>query len=139
MNTNLASSFLRGRYQRNPSLGVTFVFDPSLLDRILIWFPFSQHRPLGTTFKGKYGCVDYWVKAFLDRPSQPTQEIKKNFEVMDLVDVTTPELLVRFLYIYISPGLIVLGLDSSGKPALCPKVGKESFGLGVNLEKDAKS
>lgn len=49
--------------------------------------------PLGTSFKGKYGCVDYWVKAFLDRPSQPTQEAKKNFEVMDLVDVNTPDLM----------------------------------------------
>lgn len=54
----------------------------------------SSHRPLGTTFKGKYGCVDYWVKAFLERPSFPTQEIKKRFEVMDPVDVNTPELLV---------------------------------------------
>lgn len=54
----------------------------------------SFPRPLGTTFKGKYGCVDYWVKAFLERPSFPTQEIKKRFEVMDPVDVNTPELLV---------------------------------------------
>ncbi|XP_057166301.1 thioredoxin-interacting protein isoform X1 [Ursus arctos] len=49
--------------------------------------------PLGTSFKGKYGCVDYWVKAFLDRPSQPTQETKKVFEVMDMVDVNTPDLM----------------------------------------------
>lgn len=49
--------------------------------------------PLGTTFKGKYGCVDYWVKALLERPSLPTQEVKKRFEVMDPVDVNTPELL----------------------------------------------
>ncbi|XP_010139563.1 PREDICTED: thioredoxin-interacting protein [Buceros rhinoceros silvestris] len=50
--------------------------------------------PLGTTFKGKYGCVDYWVKAFLERPSCPTQQVKKRFEVMDPVDVNTPDLLV---------------------------------------------
>ncbi|XP_063173343.1 thioredoxin-interacting protein [Candoia aspera] len=49
--------------------------------------------PLGTTFKGKYGCVDYWVKAFLDRPSSPPQEIKKHFEVMDQIDVSTPDLM----------------------------------------------
>uniref|UniRef100_A0A1W7RCL6 Thioredoxin-interacting protein n=1 Tax=Agkistrodon contortrix contortrix TaxID=8713 RepID=A0A1W7RCL6_AGKCO len=49
--------------------------------------------PLGTTFKGKYGCVDYWVKAFLDRPSFPTQEVKKPFEVMDQIDVNTPDLM----------------------------------------------
>lgn len=41
------------------------------------------------------------MKAFLDRPSQPTQEAKKNFEVMDLVDVNTPDLMVRlFSFIF---------------------------------------
>jgi hypothetical protein len=74
------------------------------------------YRPLGTSFKGKYGCVDYWVKAFLDRPSQPTQETKKNFEVMDLVDVNTPDLMVRFILRFCSPWsqdnrLDVLSLD----------------------------
>ncbi|XP_029436955.1 thioredoxin-interacting protein [Rhinatrema bivittatum] len=49
--------------------------------------------PLGSSFKGKYGCVNYWVKAFLARPCQPTQEIKKPFEVVDLVDVSTPDLM----------------------------------------------
>ncbi|KAM6999424.1 thioredoxin-interacting protein [Passerculus sandwichensis] len=49
--------------------------------------------PLGTTFKGKYGSVDYWVQASLERPSCPAQLIKKRFEVMDPVDVNTPELL----------------------------------------------
>ncbi|XP_050186387.1 thioredoxin-interacting protein isoform X1 [Myiozetetes cayanensis] len=48
--------------------------------------------PLGTTFKGKYGSVDYWVKASLERPAFP-QQVKKRFEVMDPVDVNTPELL----------------------------------------------
>uniref|UniRef100_A0A8D0G960 Thioredoxin-interacting protein n=1 Tax=Sphenodon punctatus TaxID=8508 RepID=A0A8D0G960_SPHPU len=51
------------------------------------------HGPLGTSFKGKYGCVDYWVKAFLERPSVPIQEIKKHFEFMDPVDVNTPDLI----------------------------------------------
>lgn len=57
-------------------------------------------RPLGTTFKGKYGCVDYWVKAFLDRPSFPAQEIKKHFEVMDQIDVNTPDLMVIIILGY---------------------------------------
>ncbi|XP_063296463.1 thioredoxin-interacting protein [Pelobates fuscus] len=48
--------------------------------------------PLGTTFKGKYGSVEYWVKAYLDRPSHPSQEVKKTFEVVDSVDVNTPDL-----------------------------------------------
>lgn len=60
--------------------------------------------PLGTSFKGKYGHVDYWVKAFLDRPSQPTQETKKSFEVVDLVDINTPDLMVRFSLRFYSLG-----------------------------------
>ncbi|NXC58325.1 TXNIP protein, partial [Aleadryas rufinucha] len=57
-------------------------------------FGFELPRgPLGTTFKGKYGSVDYWVKASLERPACPTQQVKKRFEVMDPVDVNTPELL----------------------------------------------
>ncbi|XP_073495512.1 thioredoxin-interacting protein [Phyllobates terribilis] len=49
--------------------------------------------PLGSTFKGKYGSVKYWVKAFLERPSHPAQEVQKKFEVVDFVDVNTPDLL----------------------------------------------
>ncbi|KAM4664020.1 thioredoxin-interacting protein [Discoglossus pictus] len=49
--------------------------------------------PLGSTFKGKYGSVKYYVKAFLDRPSNPPQEVQKKFEVVDFVDVGTPDLM----------------------------------------------
>ncbi|XP_063803213.1 thioredoxin-interacting protein [Pseudophryne corroboree] len=49
--------------------------------------------PLGSTFKGKYGSVKYWVKAFLERPSHPAQEVQKKFEVVDFVDVNTPDLM----------------------------------------------
>lgn len=56
--------------------------------------PLYVCRPVGTTFKGKYGSVDYWVTASLERPACPTQKVKKRFEVMDPVDVNTPELLV---------------------------------------------
>lgn len=71
--------------------GVSFL---SALCVELCLMPPPSHSPLGTTFKGKYGCVDYWVKALLERPSFPTQQVKKRFEVMDPVDVNTPELLV---------------------------------------------
>ncbi|KAM4690851.1 thioredoxin-interacting protein [Rhinophrynus dorsalis] len=49
--------------------------------------------PLGSTFKGKYGSVKYWVKAFIERPSHPPQEAQKYFEVVDFVDVNTPDLM----------------------------------------------
>lgn len=91
------SSFPRGKYKTNDASEKKS--EDGLLREVLLLpqmclTTISFHRPLGTTFKGKYGCVDYWVKAFLERPSFPTQEIKKRFEVMDPVDVNTPELLV---------------------------------------------
>ncbi|OCT66493.1 thioredoxin-interacting protein [Xenopus laevis] len=51
------------------------------------------HGPLGSTFKGKYGSVKYCVKAFLDRPSHPPQEVKQTFQVEDSVNVDTPDLM----------------------------------------------
>lgn len=106
MSTSLALSFLRGRYQLNAPLDLSISKSSShlLVESIFKLFPFSWHRPLGTSFKGKYGRVDYWVKAFLDRPSQPTQETKKNFEVVDLVDINTPDLMVRFILRFYSLG-----------------------------------
>lgn len=65
--------------------------------------------PLGTSFKGKYGCVDYWVKAFLDRPSCHTQEIKQHFEVMDPVDVNTPDLMVIIRSLCLCMWVLVAG------------------------------
>lgn len=59
------------------------------------------------------------MKAFLDRPSQPTQETKKNFEVMDLVDINTPDLMVRFILKY-------HGSEGEG--------GDESHVLGITLK-----
>ncbi|KAM9294198.1 thioredoxin-interacting protein [Gastrophryne carolinensis] len=49
--------------------------------------------PLGSTFKGKYGSVKYWVKALLERPCHPAQEVRKKFQVADMVDVNTPDLM----------------------------------------------
>lgn len=65
-------------------------------------------RPLGTTFKGKYGCVDYWVKAFLERPSVPPQETKKHFEVQDPVDINTPDLLVIVIFLGVVGAMVGL-------------------------------
>lgn len=85
--------------------------------------PLCVSRPLGTTFKGKYGSVDYWVQASLERPSCPAQQIKKRFEVMDPVDVNTPELLV-------SPcSLQNLGTEALGEDQPKPVVSLIRFGL----------
>lgn len=47
-----------------------------------------------SSYKGKFGYVHYYVKAVMERPSQPALECKKCFEVEEPLDVNTPDLLV---------------------------------------------
>lgn len=51
-----------------------------------------------SSYKGKFGFVQYYVKAVMERPSQPPQECRKHFEVEEPLDVNTPDLLVSLHY-----------------------------------------
>lgn len=53
-----------------------------------------SHRQLVSSYKGKFGSIQYYVKASMERPGQPALESKKNFEVEEPLDVCTPDLLV---------------------------------------------
>lgn len=48
-----------------------------------------------TSFEGKHGCVRYWVKAKLHRPWSTVKKTKKDFTVIEPIDINTPDLLVR--------------------------------------------
>ncbi|XP_059847402.1 arrestin domain-containing protein 2-like isoform X1 [Hypanus sabinus] len=59
-------------------------------------FPFSFQLPeenLVTSFEGKHGSVRYWVKAKLHRPWATVKKIKKDFTVIEPIDINTPSLL----------------------------------------------
>lgn len=56
-----------------------------------------SHRQLVSSYKGKFGYVQYYVKALMERSHQPTLECKKPFEVEEPLDVNTPDLLVSSL------------------------------------------
>ncbi|KAM6201601.1 arrestin domain-containing protein 4 [Rhynchocyon petersi] len=59
-------------------------------------FPFSFQLPsesLVTSFTGKYGNIQYSVKAVLERPKAPDQSVKRELQVVSHVDVNTPALL----------------------------------------------
>ncbi|KAJ8398477.1 hypothetical protein AAFF_G00427320 [Aldrovandia affinis] len=56
-------------------------------------FELPQHGQLVSSYKGKFGYVQYYVKAVIERPSQPALECKKHFEVEEPLDVNTPDLL----------------------------------------------
>ncbi|XP_048850006.1 thioredoxin interacting protein a [Brienomyrus brachyistius] len=56
-------------------------------------FELPQQGQLVSSYTGKFGSVHYFVKALLDRPSQPALECRKLFEVEEPLDVNTPDLM----------------------------------------------
>ncbi|KAM8794887.1 arrestin domain-containing protein 2 [Eudromia elegans] len=58
-------------------------------------FPFTFQLPetLATSFEGKHGSVRYWVKAKLHRPWATVKKAKKEFTVLEPIDINTPTLL----------------------------------------------
>ncbi|XP_010895827.2 arrestin domain-containing protein 2 isoform X1 [Esox lucius] len=59
-------------------------------------FPFSFQLPeetLVTSFEGKHGSIRYWVKVKLHRPWATVKKIKKEFTVIEPIDINTPALL----------------------------------------------
>lgn len=47
-----------------------------------------------TSFEGKHGSIRYWVKVKLHRPWATVKKIKKEFTVIEPIDINTPALLV---------------------------------------------
>ncbi|XP_026775283.1 arrestin domain-containing protein 2 isoform X2 [Pangasianodon hypophthalmus] len=59
-------------------------------------YPFSFQLPeetLVTSFEGKHGSIRYWVKVKLHRPWALVKKIKKEFTVIEPIDINTPSLL----------------------------------------------
>ncbi|CAL8235377.1 unnamed protein product [Arctogadus glacialis] len=56
-------------------------------------FELPQEGQLVSSYKGKFGCVQYYVKASMERTGLPVLECKKTFEVEEPLDVCTPDLL----------------------------------------------
>lgn len=54
---------------------------------------FYFNRTLVTSFEGKHGSVRYWVKVKLHRPWATVRKIKKEFTVIEPIDINTPALL----------------------------------------------
>ncbi|TNN41464.1 Arrestin domain-containing protein 2 [Liparis tanakae] len=59
-------------------------------------FPFSFQLPeetLVTSFEGKHGSIRYWVKVKLHRPWAAVRKMKKEFTVIEPIDINTPAFL----------------------------------------------
>ncbi|NXC12168.1 ARRD4 protein, partial [Corythaeola cristata] len=63
-------------------------------------FPFSfqlPQEPLVTSFTGKYGSIQYYVKAVLERPAAPDQSVQTELHVISHIDISSPALLTPVL------------------------------------------
>ncbi|XP_029369949.1 thioredoxin interacting protein a [Echeneis naucrates] len=69
------------------------VLRPGNKYKYMFGFELPQQGQLVSSYKGKFGYVEYFVKALMERPHQPPLECKKNFEVEEPLDVNTPDLL----------------------------------------------
>ncbi|XP_060933881.1 arrestin domain-containing protein 2 isoform X1 [Limanda limanda] len=59
-------------------------------------YPFSFQLPeetLVTSFEGKHGSIRYWVKVKLHRPWAAVKKLKKEFTVIEPIDINTPAFL----------------------------------------------
>ncbi|CAB1420343.1 unnamed protein product [Pleuronectes platessa] len=59
-------------------------------------YPFSFQLPeetLVTSFEGKHGSIRYWVKVKLHRPWAAVRKLKKEFTVIEPIDINTPAFL----------------------------------------------
>ncbi|XP_007441995.2 arrestin domain-containing protein 4, partial [Python bivittatus] len=59
-------------------------------------FPFSFQlplHPLATSFTGKYGSIQYFVKVTLESPTAPHQTVSREFQVISHIDINSPVLL----------------------------------------------
>lgn len=83
-------TFLYRRCQLIPDNGETTVLQAGRHE-----FPFTFQLPetLATSFEGKHGSVRYWVKAKLHRPWSTVKKAKKEFTVIEPIDINTPALL----------------------------------------------
>ncbi|KAL4624808.1 thioredoxin-interacting protein-like [Arapaima gigas] len=61
--------------------------------RLAASFELPQQGHLVSSYKGKFGYVQYYVKAVMEHPTQPFLECRKHFEVEEPVDVNTPDLM----------------------------------------------
>ncbi|CAM4629284.1 arrestin domain-containing protein 2 isoform X2 [Lepidochelys kempii] len=82
--------YLRARYQLIRDNGEVTVLQAGKHE-----FPFTFQLPetLATSFEGRHGNVRYWVKARLHRPWSVVKKAKKEFTVIEPIDINTPALL----------------------------------------------
>ncbi|XP_004709913.1 arrestin domain-containing protein 4 [Echinops telfairi] len=91
-------------------------------------FPFSFQlptEPLVTSFTGKYGSIQYCVKAVLERPKVPDQSVERELQVVSHVDINTPALLTPVLKT--QEKMVGCWIFTSGPVSLSAKIERKGY------------
>ncbi|XP_075414005.1 arrestin domain-containing protein 4 isoform X2 [Tenrec ecaudatus] len=91
-------------------------------------FPFRFQlptEPLVTSFTGKYGSIQYCVKAVLERPAVPDQSVKRELQVVSHIDVNTPALLTPVLKT--REKMVGCWIFTSGPVSLSAKIERKGY------------
>ncbi|XP_062945638.1 arrestin domain-containing protein 4 isoform X2 [Cynocephalus volans] len=91
-------------------------------------FPFRfqlPSEPLVTSFTGKYGNIQYCVRAVLERPNVPDQSVKRELQVVSHVDVNTPALLTPVLKT--QEKMVGCWFFTSGPVSLSAKIDRKGY------------
>ncbi|KAK1795232.1 hypothetical protein P4O66_010419 [Electrophorus voltai] len=78
--------------QQPTDLDGSVILRPGNRYEYMFGFELPQPGQLVSSYKGKFGAVQYYVRAIMERSPQPDVECKKYFEVEEPVDVNTPAL-----------------------------------------------
>ncbi|XP_037688866.1 arrestin domain-containing protein 4 isoform X2 [Choloepus didactylus] len=91
-------------------------------------FPFSfqlPSEPLVTSFTGKYGSIQYCVRAVLERPKVPDESVKRELQVVNHIDVNTPALLTPVLKA--QEKMVGCWVFTSGPVSLSAKIERKGY------------
>ncbi|XP_025748886.1 arrestin domain-containing protein 4 isoform X1 [Callorhinus ursinus] len=97
-------------------------------------FPFSfqlPSEPLVTSFTGKYGSIQYCVRAVLERPKVPDQSVKRELQVVSHIDVNTPALLTPVLKT--QEKMVGCWFFTSGPVSLSAKIERKGYCNGEDI------
>ncbi|XP_076842948.1 thioredoxin interacting protein b [Brachyhypopomus gauderio] len=75
--------------QQATDLDGSVILRPGNRYEYMFGFELPQAGQLVSSYKGKFGAVQYYVRAVMERSTQPDLECKKYFEVEEPVDVNT--------------------------------------------------
>ncbi|KAM6968275.1 thioredoxin interacting protein a [Aplochiton taeniatus] len=71
----------------------TVTLRPGIKYEYMFGFELPQSGQLVSSYRGKFGSVEYYVRAVMERPTQHALQCEKYFEVEEPLDVNTPDLL----------------------------------------------